>query len=332
MRSTRPRPVPFRPQQQRTQASSRARLASPAATSPPSSVLTRRSYKERKDWKEAACLTSLDSSTRLRPTSTSSWGTNEKAGWFGIQKPQGERGRVGSPRHPYLPLSLSLARVACVLLGWLAGWLVRRLPSPPETFSLSSPFGLVVALSYASSEESYRPVSFPYGRLIASFKRRGGAWERASERELGRGGSCGKLLEGRGEEEEECEVCVPCLALLHLVGWFWLASRSLQAKPTDKSRSWLLGAPLRWDSVPRARFLVPLRRFDEVCRHGGSRRHALRRACGGWSRAHGSGGSRRRRGGGAREGEPASSWPWVLGFAVLVCVGGALLLHFLAES
>lgn len=182
MRSTRPRPVPFRPQQQRTQASSRARLASPAATSPPSSVLTRRSYKERKDWKEAACLTSLDSSTRLRPTSTSSWGTNEKAGWFGIQKPQGERGRVGSPRHPYLPLSLSLARVACVLLGWLAGWLVRRLPSPPETFSLSSPFGLVVALSYASSEESYRPVSFPYGRLIASFKRRGGAWERASER------------------------------------------------------------------------------------------------------------------------------------------------------
>lgn len=177
MRSTRPRPVPFRSAQQpRTQASSRARLACPAATSSPAAA-TKRGRIGRKLRASLHLTRVLDSVPPPRRLG----GQTKKLGGLESKNRRASAAAWGAHGIPIF-LSLSLARVACVLLGWLAGWLVRRLPSPPETFSLSSPFGLVVALSYASSEESYRPVSFPYGRLIASFKRRGGAWERASER------------------------------------------------------------------------------------------------------------------------------------------------------
>jgi hypothetical protein len=82
-------------------------------------------------------------------------------------------------------------------------------------------------------------------------------------------------------------------ASLRWLCWFWLVALPLATGQGDK-QILALGAPPRYDS------LIPLWRLDEVCRHGRSRRGALRCACVG---AHGSGGRRRRRGGGEREGE-----------------------------
>jgi len=87
-------------------------------------------------------------STPLRPGKK----RREKAGWFGIQNRRASgTAAEGSPRQT-ASLSSSLS------LPWWAGWL----PSSPEASPPLWPL-LVVALSYASTEESYRPVSLRTG-------------------------------------------------------------------------------------------------------------------------------------------------------------------------